>query len=954
MTRGRCISWLTLCLGSHLGLTGCGAGTGPTAQNAAQHETTKAKPTQPSVALAQARAALREGRYADAERELEAAVQRGLSGSARLEALRAVAEVRLLTGRPAEAVDVLATDEGVEGVALRVAALRALGRIEEALSLAADRSTAPGLDRQRLALLRGDVLIEWGRRSEALEPLLFAAEQAPVLAGQHKKDAAVAWTRGGRAAHLMRQVELANELYNRAEIAGGSSLELLLARFELYLGTHDVAHAEEVLSEASRSHPHHPEVLYAEARLHLEAALDFAHAEELCARILKINPESSDARFLLAGGALRDFDFEKAESYIQAALALNPRDLRALSMRAGVRFLAEDPEGFEEVVEHVLSLSPGYTQLFSTVGQFAEWEHRYPDIEKLMRRAARLDPKDAEVRTLLGLTLVRAGSDPAGLVELRRAYELDPFNVRVVNTLNLYEKTIPRDYKEFTQGPFRFRFPRAESALLERYVPQLLERAHQEMVSRYGFTPLSPIGIEIYATEDAFAVRTSGLPQTPIAGVCFGRKLATVSPVGSPGNLGMTLWHELGHVFHIGLSDYRVPRWLTEGMAEWETAHLGVGWSRELDRELVQTLEAKALPPLRHMSRAFTQARFHQDVASAYYASGLISEWLVETRGEQAPVSVLRELGRHRLTDEVVPEVLGESWSQLDAKFHGWLAKRLDRFTDQFIPALVRSSLDEAEAALRAAPDDGARKGNYAHALLAEGKVDDALSVLTTVKAYDGQAHYLLARIALAQGKLARAAQLLGEMIQRGDDGYEVRIVLARSLLAQKNEGDAEAQLKKARAFDPQAEEPLALLAALYRKRTDTASEIDVLRSWAPLAEHEGFIHHRLITLLHQEEEFAEAARIAEWSVWADLASVDAHRLAALSWSRSGQRARADFEWESALLCPGTAAEFRKLEQTWAEELTRLGQRGRVSEMQKRVAEAILKWGGDVEPMPTP
>src|SRR5690606_28391143 len=156
------------------------------------------------------------------------------------------------------------------------------------------------------------------------------------------------------------------------------------------------------------------------------------------------------------------------------------------------------------------------------------------------------------------------GSDAAGIVELRRAFDLDPYNVRVLNTLDLYEKTIPENYVELRSGPFAFRFPKDEATLLERYVPALLEQAHADMVARYGYTPPPPIGIEIYESRDQFAVRTSGLPQTAIAGVCFGRKLATVSPIGAPGNLGMTLWHELAHVFHIGLSENRVPRWLTE------------------------------------------------------------------------------------------------------------------------------------------------------------------------------------------------------------------------------------------------------------------------------------------------------------------------------------------------------------------------------------------------------
>src|SRR5690606_38131953 len=113
-----------------------------------------------------------------------------------------------------------------------------------------------------------------------------------------------------------------------------------------------------------------------------------------------------------------------------------------------------------------------------------------------------------------------------------------------------------------------------------------------------GFEPEAPIGIELYESREQFAVRTSGLPQTAIQGVCFGKTLATLSLAEEPANLGMTLWHELAHVFHIQLSKSRVPRWFTEGLAELETALHRPEWSRELDPQLFGALLDGRLPPV--------------------------------------------------------------------------------------------------------------------------------------------------------------------------------------------------------------------------------------------------------------------------------------------------------------------------------------------------------------------
>jgi len=42
--------------------------------------------------------------------------------------------------------------------------------------------------------------------------------------------------------------------------------------------------------------------------------------------------------------------------------------------------------------------------------------------------------------------------------------------------------------------------------------------------------------------------------------VCFGQVITAMSPSNGDINWGMVLWHELGHVFAIQLSNSRVPR----------------------------------------------------------------------------------------------------------------------------------------------------------------------------------------------------------------------------------------------------------------------------------------------------------------------------------------------------------------------------------------------------------
>src|SRR6185436_19749158 len=87
-----------------------------------------------------------------------------------------------------------------------------------------------------------------------------------------------------------------------------------------------------------------------------------------------------------------------------------------------------------------------FSTLFQIVAEYAEWEHRYEEIVKMMREAVQIDSADAKAYATLGLNLIRSGDDPGGLDALNKAWDKDPFNVRVFNTLNLYEKEIKTDY----------------------------------------------------------------------------------------------------------------------------------------------------------------------------------------------------------------------------------------------------------------------------------------------------------------------------------------------------------------------------------------------------------------------------------------------------------------------------------------------------------------------------
>lgn len=939
-----------LCRFSALGLLfALAGGCGGTALTSSGSGPSKAAAETPRSFLEEGRAFENAGKFAEALGLYQKAAQRG-DASARL----AAAELLLLMGQDEAVRPFLEGDTSSQSHLLIARSLIGLGQRDEALALLESApKTATVVQQLRREVLATSILVKQGRRKEAQERFVPWVQRVSQGKFEELSDVEQGqmWSLVGQGAYLLRYYEDANEAFNEAEGLGFSDLELLLFRGRLFLDNHDPAQASELLDEALALSPHRPEVLLFQAQFLLESTFSFDAADDLSRRVLAINPHSQKARAILAGSELRDLNIRAALAQIDQGLSRNAQDLPLLSLRAATHFLAEDPDAFEKTVEQIHQLSPGNTDVFRVVGEYAEWEHRYPDIERLMRRAARLDPEEGRVRALLGLTLVRAGSDAAGVVELNRSFELDPFNVRVFNTLDLYEKIIPRDYVSLTQGAFRYRFPQNEAELLERYVPALVERAHDEMAERYGFSLSYPIDIELYESRDQFAVRTSGLPRTPIQGVCFGRKLATVTPIASPGNLGMTLWHELAHVFHITLSNYRVPRWLTEGLAEWETAQRKVGWQRELDLNLFQSERRAALPDLAHMSEAFSRARYQEDIVTAYYASSKIMDWLIESRGTERTVDALVSLGKARLPQEVLPQVYGAEFAVLDAEFRTWLARDLERFDPQFVSETELTPSKEIEARVGDGQWTPAEKLALGLSLLREGNLKQSKKQLIELlkeaplkKAtpekknpnIPAQATFALARLHLAQEEKEEARRLLQQMLDANWDGYEIRMTLGRTLLALKKTENAESHLLFATRLDPEEAEPWGVLAALRHEREDAAGELEAAAQLAHLSEHDARAHRRYVELLLEQEHFIEATKAAELALWVDLAGVDTHRLAALALSRAGRSKEADFEWESALLCPANPRQKERLRASWTAELARLGRPGEARRVDER------------------
>lgn len=946
------VSWLIAALlGTALATGACtpAAVHGPGARTA---PASKAAVLAPEQLLQRGDEALARGRYKEATDSYQAAMA---LPEVQARAELGLRQVHFETGQYERAASVGQFAETAPKLLEPTVLLRARASAAVGDVVAAQHSLTQ-IDTPAARLMRGELLIQSGKREEAVPLLMSVIDDYNAERIKDTDSAGMGCV--GRAAYLLRSPEDANDALNLAEQASPEPpLQVLLWRVELFLEHHDPGHAEEVLADVLERNPNLPEALVWLAYVKLEQALDFDEARRLVERALRINPRSTSARAVLAGIALRDMHLEQAEKEVAQGLGVNPNDLELWSLRGATRFLSDDTAGFEQTRDEVLRRNPKYARFYTTVGLYAEWEHRYDEIVRLMNAALALDPGDAAVNAQLGLNLIRNGDDTGGLMALRTAFAQDPYNVRVFNTLNLYEKTIAREYTDVPGNRFNFRYPTQEKPVLERFVPALLDTAWERMVKAYEFTPSMPVGIELYSERESFAVRTSGLPQTAIQGVCFGKTLASMSPYYEKFNVGMTLWHELAHVFHIQLSANHVPRWFTEGLAEYETLIARPEWRREQDTELYLAFESGRLPKVSAMNEAFTRAEDISDVAVAYYASTQIVHMLVEKFGYPKVREMLVLWSQGKSSPVVFQTSIGVSGETLDKMFEDYLTSRLARFQGQFVPSQrignperVRDFADKN----RKNPDALSR---YAVFLMQTRDYEAATHLVTEVMRLDpkhAEGLWLSARLALRKGDGKEGKRAADKLVELGKDGYETQLLLSRALEILRDEAGMEQALGRAHQFDPLQTEALYGLLELNRRRKDAAGERRVLDQLVGLEEHSGTVFRSLVhsRLEDPSSDVARTIEIGKSAIYADMYDPASHVAYALALERADRQREATEAFEIALLAPGSDGDLARAHEEFAKYWVRHGQVAKAKLLRakaKQIAEEAAASEADTE-----
>ena len=305
---------------------------------------------------------------------------------------------------------------------------------------------------------------------------------------------------------------------------------------------------------------------------------------------------------------------------------------------------------------------------------------RYKDAVDFSQKAVEVESDNWKAHAALGAAQLRLGNVSDAKKHLDTAFGHDPFNLFAKNNLELIDEYNNFDVLESEH--FTLKIHNSEIAIIGNEILNIAEEAFDSLKQRYNYIPEGKIQIEAYNDHADFGVRISGLPNLDLLGVCFGDIVAFDTPRAQAGeeyNWAKTLWHELAHVMTIGLSDHRVPRWLTEGLSVYEEKMARPEWARKMDLELYLAMKNDKLLPLDKINSGFTRPDFPGRIMLAYYQSMKIVEFLISTYGNKVIPELLQGFKERKTMDDNFASIFNKNLDEINREFFDYLEENLKK-----------------------------------------------------------------------------------------------------------------------------------------------------------------------------------------------------------------------------------------------------------------------------------
>ncbi len=727
----------------------------------------------------------------------------------------AKARALLLGGKYAEAAEIygpLAEKKAPAAVLGLARALSAEGKLDEALKrlTAAAGGPASGYPAEfhaelaRLAFERGDTKEAKARTDEALrldgDQLLarwIFAELKRTAGHLKEAEEGYRWLIEFYNAHDVERAEslrwiglgaaryahwnrlhgqfsfLVNDLYPEAlKLEPG----YWPARYEagtLFLEKYNRADASGELQAALELNPNAAEVHVALARLAV-AEREIEQAEASISRALEINPRLLSGWLASADLAWANFDVEEALRLLrEKALPLNPVNEETLGRVAACYVLLDGlptpgkTSRFTRLVEEVTGRNQHAGDFFFALAVPLAERHKHAEASRFFLEAIEVMPQKVGPRSHLGLLQMRAGQEAAARRLLKQAFEVDPFNLRVSNTLQVLE--VLDSMETLRTDHVTIKYDGQRDKLLARYAAEHLEAIYPELCRQFGYQPPGRALFEIFNTAQGasgrhwLSTRMIGLPYVGPVAASTGRMVAMSSPYDAQApkrlNWARVLKHELVHVITLQQTNFNIPHWYTEGLAVYSEGRPRPQRWNEL---LLQRVPAGRLFNLQTINFGFTRPDSGSDNQMAYCQAELYVQYMLSRWGSGRQRRFLAAYTDGLSTEEAIRQAFGVSREKYEEGYVGYLKQVVGEMSALKYPS--QASLAKLLEAHRDDPEDADGAAELAYAYLRRRADKEALELAEGVRKRQPKhqlAGYVLARLWLKAGKTQEAVGLL-------------------------------------------------------------------------------------------------------------------------------------------------------------------------------------------------
>ena len=707
------------------------------------------------------------------------------------------------------------------------------------------------------------------------------------------------------------------------------------AHFEagrLFLEKFNPAEAARSLQQALAINPRAASVYAALGQLAVQR-YELAKARQAAEHALKINPHLVVAHQVLADIEMANFRVDAALKHLETARRINPREETTLG-RIAAAWIARDgwPKAnntdapLNRLLNEVNEYNPRAGQFYLTAGVRLEERRKFAAAERMLREAIERMPQIVGARAALGMMSMRLGREDEARRLLETAFEIDPFNVRVNNMLQVLD--VLSGYETIETKHFLVRFdPRQR--ILARHVGAYLEEVYPQLCGWLGHEPKNKTLFEIFGrarntgAHGWFSARMIGLPYVGTVAACAGRMVAMASPndMEEKFNWARVLKHEFVHVINLEQTNDNVPHWFTEALAVWNE---GYPRPEEWQRVLARRHAAGRLFNLETINLGFIRPQSSEDWTLAYCQAELYAEYMMQRFGSESVARMLDAFADNLPTPKAIERALGVDL----ATFEQGYRRYVDRLLARSEMGGLSQTIDFAalERRQRQEPNDADLSARLAAEYLNRKLYPEARRMAKktlALRPQDPLASYVMARLMLLIGETTKARQILeaayeafakhdGKQAEAGNVelaerseverfGAEKVLALLAALAYRAGNYDRAARLyEQAARHDPQNPKWPRLLARVYLKQQAGEALARALEKVARFDADDFLVRKKLTQLALKREDYRQTVHWAHESLHIDVLDADVHRMLGQAQLELGETAAAIAAFETA------------------------------------------------------